>query len=81
MKIGIVVHSKTGHTLSVANKIRDHFRIAGQDVDLLAITATNDQEMNVNSIILTNQPQIDGYSVLICRRRDIIDQWSKMIRR
>lgn len=65
MKIGIIIHSQTGHTLSVAEQLRERFLAAGHTISIERITATNDSETNVNSIILTNMPILDIYDIII----------------
>lgn len=41
MRIGMIIHSQTGHTLSVAEKAGDRLRAAGHEVTLIALkTAT-----------------------------------------
>lgn len=65
MKIGIIVHSKTGHTLSVAHKLREQFLTAGHTVSIEKVVSSNDGETNVNSIILTSVPKLDGFDMLV----------------
>lgn len=65
MKIGIIVHSQTGNTLSVANKLREQFLAAGHTVSVERVTALNDRESNVNSIVLTCAPKLDGFDILV----------------
>lgn len=65
MKIGIIVHSQTGHTLSVAYKLREQFLTTGHTVFIEKVTASNDNETNVNSILLTSSPKLEGYDMLV----------------
>jgi NAD(P)H dehydrogenase (quinone) len=65
MKIGIIVHSKTGHTLSVADKLYERFLAAGHTISIEKVTASNDRESNVDSIILTNAPKLDGFDMIV----------------
>ena len=65
MNISIVVHSKTGNTLLVANSLSDRLKSEGHTVSLANITAENDSEANVDAIVLTNAPQVAEYDLLI----------------
>jgi flavodoxin len=65
MKIGIIVHSQTGHTLSVAHKLSEQFLAAGHTVSIEKVVSSNDGETNVNSIVLTNAPKLDGFDMLV----------------
>lgn len=65
MKIGIIVHSQTGHTLSVADKLYELYLAAGHTVSIERVTAANDSESNVDSIVLTNAPKLEGYDMLV----------------
>ena len=64
MKIGFIVHSQTGHTLS-AHKLREQFLTAGHTVSVERVVASNDREPNVNSIVLTSAPKLGGFDMLI----------------
>ncbi len=65
MKIGIIIHSQTGHTLYVAEKICERFLAAGHTAAIERITASNEREQNVDLIELTSKPKVDGYDILI----------------
>ncbi|MGB7604121.1 MAG: hypothetical protein WBL93_01460 [Lutisporaceae bacterium] len=65
MKIGIIVHSQTGHTLYVAHKLHDQFLTLGHTVSVEKVAASNDSETNVNSIVLTSAPKLDGFDMII----------------
>lgn len=65
MKIGIIVHSHTGHTLTVADELYERFLAAGYTVSIERVTASNDSESNVDSIVLTNAPKLDGFDMLV----------------
>lgn len=65
MKIGIIVHSQTGHTLSVADKLREKYHNAGHTVSIEKVAASNDSETNVDSIRLTSVPKLDGFDMLV----------------
>jgi len=65
MNIGIIVHSQTGHTLSVAHKLCERFQAEGHTVSIELVTASNDREMKADSIVLTSKPDIDGFEMLV----------------
>jgi NAD(P)H dehydrogenase (quinone) len=65
MKIGIIVHSQTGHTLSVAHKLREQFLNAGHTVSIERVAASNDKETNVDSIALIYAPKLDEFDMLV----------------
>lgn len=65
MKIGIIVHSRTGHSLLVAGQIHDYFLAAGHTVSIEKVVASNDNETNINAIMLTSAPKIEDYDMLV----------------
>lgn len=65
MKIGIIVHSHTGNTLSVAEKIREHFAAQGHTAQIERVTADKEgQSASANSVLL-NVPDITPYDVIV----------------
>ena len=65
MNIGIFVNSKTGNTLSVAEKLRERLAAMGHRVALEKVVASNDGEMNIEKIVLSNPPSTQGYDMLV----------------
>ena len=65
MNIGIIVFSKTGNTLSVAEKLRDTLLTKSHKVVLKKVTASNDVEMDPGKIVLSNPPSTQGYDMLV----------------
>ena len=65
MNIKIIVHSKTGNTLSVAEKLRNRLETAGHTVLLEQIQAANESEIKPESIVLTNSPKTTGFDLLV----------------
>lgn len=65
MKIGIIVHSQTGHTLSAAMKLRENLLASGHEASVDRVTASNDSEQNADAIVLTGIPKLDGYDMLV----------------
>lgn len=65
MKIGIIVYSRTGNTLSVAKRLEEKLMAAGHDVKIEKVTAVNDGEMDAGKIQLSNIPDASAYDTLI----------------
>jgi len=65
MNIGIIVHSHTGNTLSVAEKLKDRFLAEGHLVTLEQVTAVNEDPAAAANVELKTIPDIAGYDVLI----------------
>lgn len=65
MNIGIFVNSKTGNTLSVAEKLRDRLSAMGHKVALEKVVATNDGERVIEKIEVANPPSTQGYDMLV----------------
>ena len=65
MKIGIIVHSHTGNTLSVAQKLKDMLILAGHSVDLEEVIAVNEDPNAGLSVELKTIPDTSMYDVLI----------------
>lgn len=65
MNIGIFVYSKTGHTLSVAEKLQDTLLQKGHKVVLQSVRAGNEGEMETEKIVLSNQPSTEGFDLLV----------------
>jgi menaquinone-dependent protoporphyrinogen IX oxidase len=65
MKTGILIHSKTGNTLNVAEKIMTKLKADGHSASIERIIAANDEETDINKIQLTNIPNISDYDFVI----------------
>ena len=65
MNIGIFVNSKTGNTLSVAKQLQAKLTEMGHKVTLEKVIASNDGEMNIERIHLSNPPSTQGYDLLV----------------
>ena len=64
LKIAVIIHSKTGNTKSVAERIKEKLVARGHQVQLEEIVASNDEEMELTKIVLTKAPKstdYDGY--------------------
>lgn len=63
MNIGIIVHSQTGHTLSVAEKLMKSLTLKGHDVTLGRVTA-EDESPRASEIQLQTIPIVEDYDCL-----------------
>lgn len=64
MKIGILVHSKTGNTYSVAEKLEERLLKEGHLVTLEKVIAENDK-MKAEEMKLLSRPDPEGYDALV----------------
>ena len=67
MNIGIIVHSQTGHTLLVGERIQEKLRADGHEVTLIRMQNINgtDGAADPKNIQLDRMPEVDGYDGLI----------------
>jgi len=65
MKIGIIVHSKTGNTASVARKLKNALLSRGHEVGLEQVTPRDAKEQDIRKIQLKDKPELQGYDALI----------------
>lgn len=65
MNIGIIVFSKTGNTLSVAEKLQGALIEMGHKAALEKVTASKDVEMDPKRVTLTSAPSTQGYDMLV----------------
>ncbi len=65
MNIGIIVHSKTGNTYSVAEKLQKELIAAGHTVAIEKLMAVNDFQYDVQKIYLKSTPDISGFDAII----------------
>lgn len=65
MQIGIIVHSSTGNTLSVAERLKEKLSLAGHRVSIERVSAINDDEQDVQKIRLSKKPDLSAYDALI----------------
>ncbi|SEW18430.1 flavodoxin family protein [[Clostridium] fimetarium] len=65
MNIGIIVHSHTGNTLSVAEKIKEKFIAEGHLVTLEQVIAVNEDPGAAANVELKTIPDITGYDMII----------------
>lgn len=65
MKIGIIIHSQTGHTLSVAERMQQILMAVGHSVAIDRVVATNDEEPKPEQVTLESAPDYAQYEALI----------------
>jgi flavodoxin len=66
MKIGIIVHSKTGNTLSVAERLKKELEGAGHSVKIDRIETESDGSDPKNPVVkLTDPPDASKYDVIL----------------
>ncbi len=65
MKIGIVIHSYTGNTLEVAQKIQDKFLENGKDVEIQRVSMVGGDKPRGKDINFENLPDLEKYDALI----------------
>jgi menaquinone-dependent protoporphyrinogen IX oxidase len=68
MKIRIIVHSQTGHTYTVAEKLKNKLTAGGHFVDLKKIEPVGGESLNntdISKIAFDHQPNVSGYDAVI----------------
>lgn len=65
MKIGIIVHSQTNNTYSVAEKLQKKLQEAGNEVNLEKVNIVGGNKPGSKDIQIENPPEITGYDGLV----------------
>ena len=65
MKIGIIIHSHTGNTLSVGEKLREVWGNEGHEVSLERVKAENEEPSEALKTKLAETPEIGPYEVVV----------------
>ena len=65
MKVGIIVFSRTGNTLTVAEKIRAAVAASGHEAVIERVRAEHEEPNNQFPLKLTETPSLDGYDAVI----------------
>jgi len=65
MGIGIIVYSKTGNTLSVAEKLEKSFTQAGHDAVIQRVKVNTDEEGSSGKLSLTANPDVSVYDAIV----------------
>ena len=65
MKIGIIVYSRTGKTLSVATKLRDRLSAVGHSVDMERLVVAGEDRIRVQVVQLESIPDVGNYEAVV----------------
>jgi NAD(P)H dehydrogenase (quinone) len=65
MKIGIIVHSVTGNTYSVAEKLKEKFQAAGHTVNIERIRLVGDAKPGEKNVQVADPPDASAYDGLV----------------
>jgi NAD(P)H dehydrogenase (quinone) len=65
MKIGIIVHSQTGNTLSVAQKLQDKLTVAGHSAGIEKISPVDPKQTDPKKIKLEKLPDLSPYDAYV----------------
>jgi flavodoxin len=65
MKIGIIVHSKTGHTYSVAVRIKEKLTSVGHTAVIEKLIPVNEVHPRAKNIQLEKNPDLSKYDALV----------------
>jgi flavodoxin len=65
MKIGIIVHSQTGHTYSVAQKLQEKLSAVGHEVNVERVTPVGEVNPGAKNIKFETLPDVNVYDALI----------------
>lgn len=65
MKIGIVVHSQTGNTCEVAQKLQEKLSASGNEVEIQRVRMVGGDKPQGKDIKIENPPDVVKYDVLI----------------
>lgn len=65
MNIGIIVYSHTGHTYTVAARLKESLTAAGHTVDLVRLETVGSTRPGATDVVLKTRPTIDAYDALV----------------
>jgi multimeric flavodoxin WrbA len=65
MRIGIIVYSRSGHTLSVARKLEERLAVDGHDVTLEQLETVEPLDLSATTAALKNHPPSDRHDALV----------------
>lgn len=65
MKIGIIVHSQTGHTYEVAQKLQEKLSATGKEVEIEQVKLEGGQQTPGKNSRIENPPDVSAYNALI----------------
>ena len=61
MKIGIIIHSMTGHTFNVAEELSQKLMDKGHKVELKKVVPVEEQPKNPKNVQLKEIPRVEPY--------------------
>jgi len=65
MRIALVVHSKTGNSRSVADKVNVALSNLGHEVTIFSLSPLNPDVSKVSDVKLSSMPEVKGFDALI----------------
>lgn len=65
MKVGVIVHSYSGNTLSVAEKIKESLLKVGHSIDIVRIQIIGGENPGNRQFEIENPPEVNNYDALI----------------
>ncbi len=65
MNIGIIIHSQSGHTYSVALKLQEKLSLAGHKVVIERLKPVGDVHPGVKNLRIETLPELDKYQGLV----------------
>jgi NAD(P)H dehydrogenase (quinone) len=65
MKIGIIVHSYTGNTLLVAQKLMETFQEAGHEAEVLRVVVKDENPNKPDGLVMESAPDPTPYDLVI----------------
>lgn len=65
MKIGIIVHSQTGHTLSVAQKLQETLTATGHSANIEKLSPVDPKQTDPKKVQIEKLPDLSPYDALV----------------
>ena len=65
MKIGIIVYSQTGNTLSVAEKLKEKLAAAGHSAEIKRVTVAGGRKSGERAFQLKTRPDVSEYEAIV----------------
>lgn len=65
MKIGIIVHSQTGHTLSIAEQLQAKLATAGHSANIEKISPVDPKQTDPKKVKIEKLPDLSPYDALV----------------
>ena len=65
MKIGIIIHSRTGHTYFVAQRLEEKLSADGHEVAIQQLRLAEGQDVPGKDSMIKNPPDLNGYDRVI----------------